>query len=63
MIWYPVYTNDTRETVVISGWECSECGYISAYRHIVCPHCKAILNGAEDITTVNLDEEDDNYEQ
>jgi hypothetical protein len=39
MDWEPVYTPDSMETVTISGYECTACGYITMYTYDYCPHC------------------------
>ena len=39
MDWEPVYIHDTDETVMIGGYECTACGYITMHTYDYCPHC------------------------
>ena len=39
MTWLAVYDADTRETVYVCGYECSNCGYLATRKWEKCPHC------------------------
>ena len=45
MEWIPVYSHDTPETLVISGYECDNCGYVAHRQWLQCPHCNAVWTG------------------
>ena len=37
--WEPVMSPDTWETVCVTGYECTGCGYVAIVRYSECPHC------------------------